>query len=205
MRLASSHAAQLYRLQGRQPSVNSERVAAAVANAERRTSEQLLGAPPSIGSTALHTGRAHPTYAQSSPVAVGEASSSITPRVADNVLPAVDGSPIEPGLGISNVVFTLIRSEEDLDMLRERSRCLTRALPGGHLFDEVMFHDGSLLVEAAVTIRANSPHVRLVDARKYGAFISPKVSVEDTSSLGYKHMVRLSGTRICHTGCFQTY
>ena len=80
-------------------------------------------------------------------------------------------------------------------MLRERSKCLKRALAGGPAFDEVMFHDGSLPVEAAVTLRANASHVRLVDARKYGAFVSPKLIVEDTASpLGYKHMVRLSST-----------
>eukprot|EP00966_Prymnesium_polylepis_P144835 3344322-Prymnesium_polylepis.1 len=44
--------------------------------------------------------------------------------------------PVDPSPGVSNVVFTLIRSGLDAAVFIERSKCLARSLSDGPLFDQ---------------------------------------------------------------------
>eukprot|EP00966_Prymnesium_polylepis_P293802 6785027-Prymnesium_polylepis.1 len=80
---------------------------------------------------------------------------------------AARGAPIasiEPSAGVRDVVFTLIRSDEDASTLIERGKCLRRALGGGPRYDQIFFHDGEL-PDAKREALSTLPDVRLVDVR----------------------------------------
>ena len=107
-------------------------------------------------------------------------------------------APIEPTRGVSNVVFTLVRSDDRVvDLLAERSACLSRALFGGPAFDHVIFHDGTLTLDAKAQIGEVVPGARFFNVYDYDGFTVPANVVlpenGDTTwiegSLGYRHMV----------------
>ena len=111
--------------------------------------------------------------------------------------------PIESSVGVSDVVFTLIRSDEDASTLIERGKCLRRALGVGPKYDQVFFHDGELLAAKRSQLQASLPDVRLVDAQQYGGFSSPDplsmdeqdMLVSEKAPLGYRHMCQFMSMR----------
>ena len=108
-------------------------------------------------------------------------------------------APVEPSPGVSNVVFTLVRNDDDLSVFVERSKCLARALAGGPQFDQIVFHEGNLTDDL---LRSYVSNARLVDVHDLGAFVLPQHLVEsedivlqhliaiNNAPLGYRHMVR---------------
>jgi hypothetical protein len=117
------------------------------------------------------------------------------------------GRPLEPSPSISNVVFTLVRSEEDASGFIESSKCLSRALSGGPPFDRVIFHEGNLPKATARRIEQHFADVahthakpRFVDAREFGAFAPNATGPHglDARALGYRHMCHFMSMRWFH-------
>ena len=110
---------------------------------------------------------------------------------------------VEPHEGVSNVVFSLVRSDDDMEVFFERSRCLARSLAGGPRYDQVVFHEGPLSEPSSRKLLRRLPSVHLVDAKTFGGFaLPPGTSLpsesaygmpdasDGQSSLGYRHMCR---------------
>ena len=128
----------------------------------------------------------------------GSPAASSTPSSPLTRLSTGGAKPIEPTDGVSNVVFTLMRSDEDASVFIERSKCLDRALLHRRHFDQIIFHEGDLPEATVKRIQSHFAnahvHTRFVDAHAYGAFTTPPDLVEqlpdlDRSHLGYRHMV----------------
>eukprot|EP00966_Prymnesium_polylepis_P044071 1021606-Prymnesium_polylepis.1 len=107
-------------------------------------------------------------------------------------------APIQPTPGVTNVVFTLVRGNEDADAFAERSKCLQRTLANGPAFDQIIFHEGDLPSTTARQMQAHAPNTRFFDAHNFGGFAVPEHvtapvdnAINDRGPLGYRQMVRI--------------
>ena len=96
---------------------------------------------------------------------------------------------------VRNVVFTLLRGDEDGALFAEEHMCLQRALALGEAYDLVAFHERELTAAAKARMRARAPTLRFVDISD--AFAVPahvtlppaERSVGgDLNSVGYRQM-----------------
>jgi hypothetical protein len=81
---------------------------------------------------------------------------------------------LEPSPGVTNVVFSLIRSHEDESVFIERTKCLVRAMAGGPTFDQIVFHEGTLNTSTVLRLLQNYPGIRFVNAHLFGGFVVPE-------------------------------
>eukprot|EP00966_Prymnesium_polylepis_P317381 7332662-Prymnesium_polylepis.2 len=103
-------------------------------------------------------------------------------------------APIIPSAGVSNVVFSLIRSSENTSTFAERTKCLSRVLAGGAKFDHVAFYEEEPSPVTVGSLKLQSPDLRLVDARAFGGFVASSAEAKlasqgsQTHPLGYRLM-----------------